>query len=86
MNGNLSDYGQGQGQQKQRDNWEKIVDLLHYNEKDKTYKSLRILKTKTGNIVLQARDGQTGGGSQQITFQLNEQEIALLSIKLQKLL
>ena len=83
MNGSLNDY---QGQQQRKEQWQKIVDLVHYNEKDQTYKTLSVLRTDTGNIVLQLRDGQKGGGSNQIVFQLNEQELAYLAVKLQKLL
>lgn len=85
MTGDLNNFGQNQnGQQKQQ--WEKLIDLVHYNEQNQTYKTLSVLRTDSGNIVMQMRDGQKGGGSSQIMFQLNEQELAYLAVKLQKLL
>ena len=91
MNDTLVKYNQGplnqqQKQQQQKQQWEKLVDLVHYNEQNQTYKTLSVLRTDSGNIVMQTRDGQKGGGSSQIIFQLNEQELAYLAVKLQKLL
>ena len=85
MNGNLSDYGQGQ-QQKQ--SWTKLFDLVHFNDKDQTYKTLQVLRTDSGNIVLQLSEGTAKKQETQhrIIFQLNEQELAYLAVKLQKLL
>lgn len=84
MTGDLNNFGQNQNGQKQQ--WEKLLDLVHYNEQNQTYKTLSVLRTDSGNIVMQMRDGQKGGGSSQIMFQLNEQELAYLAVKLQKLL
>ena len=85
MNGNLQDYGQGQ-QQKQ--SWTKLFDLVHFNDKDQTYKSLQVLRTDSNNIVLQLSEGTAKKQETQhrIIFQLNEQELAYLAVKLQKLL
>jgi len=84
MNGNLNDY---QGQQ-QKQGWTKLFDLVHYNEKDSTYKSLQVLRTDSNNIVLQLSEGTAKKQETQhrIIFQLNEQELAYLAVKLQKLL
>ncbi len=81
----LENYTNGQGQQ-QKQQWEKLADLVHYNEQNQTYKTLSVLKTDSGNIVMQLKDGQKGAGSSQIMFQLSEQELAYLAVKLQKLL
>jgi len=92
MNDTLVKYNQGplnqqqKQQNSQKQQWEKLVDLVHYNEQNQTYKTLSVLRTDSGNIVMQMRDGQKGGGSSQIIFQLNEQELAYLAVKLQKLL
>ena len=92
MNDTLVKYNQGplnqqqKQQNSQKQQWEKLVDLVHYNEQNQTYKTLSVLRTDSGNIVMQTRDGQKGGGSSQIIFQLNEQELAYLAVKLQKLL
>ena len=94
MNDSLVKYNQGplnqpqQQQQQQKQQWEKLIDLVHFNEQNKSYKSLQILKTDQQNIVIQLAEGVTGQQQtrNRILFQLNEQELAFLCIKLQKLL
>jgi len=72
---------------KEKLRWIKLFDLVHYNEKDNTYKSLQILKTEQQNIVLQVAEGTAKKQETQhrVLFQLSEQEIAYLALKLQKL-
>ena len=72
---------------KEKQRWIKLFDLVHYNEKDNTYKSLQILKTEQQNIVLQVAEGTAKKQETQhrVLFQLSEQEIAYLALKLQKL-
>jgi len=77
---------QKQQQQQQKQQWTKIVDLVHYNDQDKSYKTLQVLRTDQGNIVLQLSEGVAQQSRSRILFQLNEQELAYLAVKLQKLL
>jgi len=70
----------------QEKKWKKILDLVHYNEQNKSYKILQLLKTDTGHIVFVLREGTTGKENRQIIFQLSEQEIAYLSKKLERLI
>ena len=75
-----------QQQQQQKQQWEKLIDLVHFNDNDKSYKTLQVLRTDQGNIVLQLSEGVAQQSRSRILFQLNEQELAYLCIKLQKLL
>jgi len=92
MNDTLVKYNQGplnqqqKQQNSQKQQWEKLVDLVHYSEENKSYKTLQVLKTDQGNIVLQLSEGVAQQSRSRILFQLNEQELAYLCIKLQKLL
>jgi len=84
---NLDEFKTGEEIKKEQEKrWKKILDLVHYNEKTKDYKTLQLLKTDTGHIVLVLREGTTGKESRQVIFQLSEQEIAYLSKKLEKLI
>jgi len=80
----LNQYQQQPQQQKQQ--WTKILDLVHYNENDKSYKTLQLLKTDKNSIVLQVSEGVAQQSRSRILFQLSEQELAYLAVKLQKLL
>ena len=70
----------------QEKRWKRILELMHYAKDDKSYKTLQLLKTDTGNIVLALREGITGKESRQVIFQLSEQEISYLALKLMKLI
>jgi len=65
--------------------WETLAELFHYREDTGMYKRLEIARTDRG-IVLALREGQKGNDRNSIIFQLSEQELAYLAIKLQKLL
>ncbi|RLG17288.1 hypothetical protein DRN75_03840 [Nanoarchaeota archaeon] len=65
--------------------WKKIVDLIHFNKETEQYKSLRVMETDNNKIVLVLREGITNKEQKQITFQLSEQEICYLALKLTKL-
>lgn len=80
---NLDEFSTGEQEEAK---WSKILDFLHYNEKDKSYKTLQLLKTSRGNIVLQITEGVAQQKRTKILFQLGEQEVAYLAIKLFKLL
>jgi len=64
--------------------WETLANLFHYNDKTGMYKKLELARTDRG-IVIALREGQKGKDRNSIVFQLNEQEIALLALKLMKL-
>ena len=70
----------------QEKRWKRILELMHYAKDDKSYKTLQLLKTDTGHIVLALREGITGKESRQVIFQLSEQEISYLALKLMKLI
>jgi len=86
QDGPLNQQSQQQQQQQQKQQWQKIVDLVHYSEENKAYKTLQVLRTDQGNIVLQLSEGVAQQSRSRILFQLNEQELAYLAVKLQKLL
>lgn len=65
--------------------WHKLLDLVHSNKENASYKSLQILKTDK-NIVLQLTEGVAQQSKNKILFQLNEQELSLLVLRLQKIL
>ena len=64
--------------------WETLANLFHYREDSGMYKKLELARTDRG-IVIALREGQKGKDRNSIVFQLNEQEIALLALKLMKL-
>ena len=64
--------------------WDTLAELFHYNSKTGYYKRLELARTDRG-IVIALREGQKGKSRNSIVFQLNEQEIAYLATKLQKL-
>ena len=64
--------------------WETLANLFHYREDSGMYKKLELARTDRG-IVIALREGQKGKERNSIVFQLNEQEIALLALKLMKL-
>jgi len=65
--------------------WETLANLFHYREDSGMYKKLELARTDRG-IVIALREGQKGKDRNSIVFQLNEQEIALLALKLMKLI
>ena len=64
--------------------WDTLAELFHYSSKTGLYKRLELARTDRG-IVIALREGQKGKERNSIVFQLNEQEIALLALKLMKL-
>jgi len=84
----LNEFKTGEEIKKEQEQrgWTKIADLVHYAKDDKSYKTLQLLKTDTGHVVLALREGVAGKENRQIIFQLSEQEIAYLSKKLEKLI
>jgi len=88
MTGDLNNFGQNGQNQQVKAQWTKLFDLVHYNEQNQTYKTLSVLRTDSGNTVIQLAEGVTGQQQtrNRILFQLSEQELAYLAVKLQKLL
>ena len=67
-----------------KNRWDTLADLFHYREDTGMYKKLEIARTNRG-IAIILREGQKGKDRNSIVFQLNEQEIAYLAVKLWKL-
>lgn len=66
---------------------ETVVRLQRFGQHDGKWKTLRVDKGADGSIFLIAEEGQKGSDkTTRIVFKLEEYEVALLSIKLGKLL
>jgi len=67
---------------------ETIVSFFHPNQRTGAWKVLEVQKTPEGRVLFTMRQGVSGkkGSQQQIIMQMTEQEIALLALKLMKLI
>lgn len=72
-------------QDQQRQEWEELGGIFHYDNRTGVYKKVSLMRTTEGNIILQAREGEKNKSSSTVTVQLNEQEISYLAVKLLKL-
>lgn len=63
------------------------IGIMHYNEKEQTYKSLAVnpVPDKTDVVFFSMREGKKGEKQNRITLALNKNEIAYLIMDLTKL-
>jgi len=66
--------------------WKDLVDIMHYDKKSQKYKKLQVTRTNKDRIIIKLIEGKKGEKSSKIAFQLSEEEISFLILKLQKIL
>jgi len=66
--------------------WKELVDMTHYDKKSQKYKKLQVTRTNKDRIIIKLIEGKKGEKRSKIAFQLSEEEISFLILKLQKIL
>ena len=66
--------------------WKDLVDMTHYDKKSQKYKKLQVTRTNKDRIIIKLIEGKKGEKGNKIAFQLSEEEISFLILKLQKIL
>lgn len=80
----MGEYG---GQTQQREFKKDKISVMHYNEKEQTYKSLAVnpVPDKKDVVFFSMREGKKGEKQNRITLALNKNEIAYLIMDLTKM-